>query len=89
MPADSVGQMLNRLLGPVSRSLSPVAARKLIELRADPVAQQRIDELADRCNEGSLTTDEQSEYEAYISAATLIGILQAKARAALDAGAAP
>ena len=84
MPADGVADILDRLLDPVGRSLTPEAARRLIDLRADPVAQQRMDELADRCNEGVLTADEMAEYDAYISAANLIAILQAKAKAVLS-----
>jgi transcriptional regulator with XRE-family HTH domain len=40
----------------------------------------RVDELAEKCNEGQLTSEERNEYEAYVQASTLIGILQAKAR---------
>ena len=88
MPTDQVGKALDRLLDPLGRSLTPDAARQLVELRADAAAQRRMDELAGRCNEGRLTSDERAEYEAYVSAATLIAILQAKARAALSGGAA-
>jgi len=76
-PAISV---LDRLLDAVSRCLTPDAARALIDLRADPETQRRIDELADKCNEGLLSPDERREYEAYVSFANFIAILQAKAR---------
>ena len=88
MAGETAVHILDRLLDPVGRSLTPDAARQLVELRADPIAQQRMDELADRCNEGLLTPDERAEYEAYVAAATLIAILQAKARAVLGGGAA-
>lgn len=52
-------------------------------LRADPAAQARIDELADKCTEGELTADERLEYQAYVDAITFISILQVKARAML------
>jgi hypothetical protein len=87
--AERVAQALDRLLDPLGRSLTPDSARRLVELRADPTAQARMDELADRCNEGLATADERAEYEAYVSAATLIAVLQAKARAALPKAAAP
>ena len=58
-------------------------AKGLVALRATPEVQDRIDELADRCNEGTLTPEEQAEYEAYVDAIDVIGILQAKAREAL------
>lgn len=88
MSDEQVAELLDHLLDPVLRSLTPESARRLLELRADPVAQDRMDELADRCNEGVLTAEERTEYEACLSAATLIGVLQARARATLFGGAA-
>ena len=72
--------LLDRILEPVSDCLTPEAAGRLVGLRADPMAQQRMDELADKSTSGELSPDEQMEYEAYISAANLLAILQAKAQ---------
>ena len=72
--------VLDRLLEPISRCLSPDGARALIELRADPVAQARIEELAEKCTEGRLTPEEKSEYETYVHVGNVVAILQAKAR---------
>ena len=88
MSASQVRDLLDRLLDPIGRSLTPEAARQLADLRADPAAQQRMDDLAGRCNDGNLTADERAEYDAYVTAATLIAILQSKARAVLSGGAA-
>ena len=88
MAADRIATMLDRLLDPLGRALTPDSARRLAELRAEPAQQLRMDELAERCNEGLLTPDKRVEYEAYVAAATLIGVLQAKARAVLASGAA-
>jgi hypothetical protein len=71
---------LDRMLVPVSECFTPEAARKLVQLRADPDLQARIDELADRNTEGVLTEEERGEYETSVRAANLIAILQAKAR---------
>jgi hypothetical protein len=84
MPPDRVAEILDRLLDPLGRSLTPELARRLVQLRADATAQGRMDELADRCNEGLLTAEEREEYEAYVSAANLVAVLQAKARAVLS-----
>jgi len=73
-------RVLKRLLDPIIRCLSPEGARTLMEMRADPVAQARIDELAEKCNEGRLSPEERSEYETYVHVGNLIAILQAKAR---------
>lgn len=75
--------VLDRLLDPVSRCLTPEAARALVKLRADAEAQAHIDRLAERCNEGRLTPAERAEYELYVAAGNVIAILQAKARALL------
>jgi hypothetical protein len=72
------------MLEPLTRCFTPAVAKRIAELRADPVAQARIDELAAKCNEGALTEAEQREYRAYIEAIDLIGILQAKARVFLS-----
>jgi hypothetical protein len=76
-------ETLDRLLDPVGRSLSVKAAEALVQLRADPELQARMEYLADRCTEGELSRNEKAEYEAFVSANNLIAILQAKARAVL------
>ena len=72
--------VLDRLLDPITRCLTPESARALVELRADAVAQARVAELAEKCNEGQLTPDERREYETYVHVGNVIAILQAKAR---------
>jgi uncharacterized protein YnzC (UPF0291/DUF896 family) len=71
---------LAKLLDPVGRSLTPDVARALVNLRADPAVQERLDELADKSTEGTLTDDERAEYESYIHAIDFISVLQAQAR---------
>ncbi len=75
--------MLNQLLDPVVRCLTPRAARQLVSVRANEEAQTRVRELAEKCNEGTLSAEERAEYEAYAMAANIVAILQAKARARL------
>lgn len=75
--------ILDKMLEPVARCFTPAVAKQISELRADPPIQARIDELAEKCNEGELTEAEQREYEAYVDAIDLIGLLQAKARVLL------
>lgn len=79
----STSHVLDRLLEPVGRSLSAKAARELVSLRADEEAQARVRELAEKCNEGTLSAEERDEYESYVMAASIVAILQAKARARL------
>jgi len=49
------------------------------ELRADPAVQARIEELAEKCNEGTITPEEMAEYDAYIQAMDVAAVLQKKA----------
>ena len=72
--------LLDRLLEPVADCFSKRLAQRLIDLRADQDTQERLDELADKANEGELSESERREYEAYVNAIDLIGVLQAKAR---------
>jgi len=72
--------VLDRMLEPV---MTEEFARYLVGLRADSATQARVDELADKANEGLLSRDERDEYEAYITANDIIAILQAHARRAL------
>lgn len=76
-------EVLSKLLDPVGRMMPTEFARRIVELRASPDVQARIDELADRCNEGELTPEERAEYDAYIDAIDVVSILQAKARSVL------
>jgi hypothetical protein len=76
--------ILDDLLEPVGRSLGLKTARALAALRLDARTRARVEKLAGKCNEGRLTPDERADYEAYIQASTLIGILQAKARRVLS-----
>lgn len=77
--------ILSRLLEPVGEMMPLSFAQELAAMRARPEEQARIDELAERANEGTLTAEERAEYEAYIDAIDVIGILQAKARSVLAA----
>jgi len=72
--------VLDEMLEPVSRCFGMETARALAGFHVDERIQARVNELAEKCNEGQLTPGERAEYEAYVQASTLIGILQAKAR---------
>jgi len=75
--------VLDAMLEPVSRCFGLETARALVKFRVDERTQARVEDLAQKCDEGQLTADERNEYEAYVQASTLIGILQAKARRVL------
>ena len=80
MPDHGPTAVLDEMLEPVTRAFSPEVAEALVNVKASPAAQQRISELAEKCNEDLLTPAERAEYESYVNAVDLISVLQAKAR---------
>jgi hypothetical protein len=81
--------LLDGLLEGLSRCIRGEGEQELLDLRADPALQARIDELANRCDEGILTIQERDEYETYVRFGNFIAILQAKARMHLHRSALP
>lgn len=75
---------LSRFLDPVTSLLTPEVARRIVDFRAEAQTQARLDELAEKSNEGLLSPEERTEYEGYVRAIDLITILQLKARNLLD-----
>jgi hypothetical protein len=76
---------LDRLLNPTVESMPIEAARWLADLHADNDLQTRLDELADKNTGGTITASELAEYDDYLRATEVLGVLQAKARLALAA----
>ena len=68
---------LDELLDPFALCLD---ARRVAEFRTSPSVQLRVDELAERANEGLLSEAERTEYAALIDASDFISILKLKAR---------
>jgi len=79
--------VLSELLDPVARCFDEAVARRIVQVRIDPQTQTRLDSLAAKCRSGEISEREREEYEAYVEALDLIGILQAKARARLTTSA--
>jgi len=86
VPANSTNAVLDRVLGAVGECLDRESAEALLRLRADAEMQGRIETLADKCTEGSLSTEERDEYETLINVGNFVSILQAKARRLLAGG---
>jgi hypothetical protein len=80
MKSTKTDPLLDRLIGPLGDCLTAESARRLLALKADRELQARVDYLAERCNEGLLTSDEQAEYSNYVSFGTFVAILKSKAR---------
>lgn len=76
--------VLDSLLDPLSRCLDAGSARRVTELRIAANVQERIDTLAERANEGILSDEERTEYEAFVNTSDLIAILKLKAQRYLE-----
>ncbi len=81
--ADRQTSALQRLLRPLSQSLTIELARALVAVQADAETQARYDELAGRRTEGQLTPAEQAELESIVRANNLLGVLKTEAHAFL------
>jgi uncharacterized protein YnzC (UPF0291/DUF896 family) len=76
--------VIDRLMDPVGQCLTPEVAERIASLRADEKLQARVDELADKANAGTLTDDERSQNEQYVSFSQFVTLLQIKARNLVD-----
>ena len=78
MPASSTDAAFERVLAAVGQCLDRQSAEALLRLRADREMQGRIEELADKCTEGRLTSEERDEYEALIRVGNFVAICRRK-----------
>jgi hypothetical protein len=76
----SATTVLDEFLDPLTRCLDAESARRVIDWPIPVPVQERMDTLAERANEGLLSDEERSAYEALINAADFVSILKAKAR---------
>ena len=79
MSDSSASGVLDSFFDDLSRCLDAESTRRLAEFRVGAPVQARVDLLAERANQGLLTDDERTEYEAFVNASDLVTILQLKA----------
>jgi len=84
----TLASALDRVLDPLLSSLTPELAERVAHHRADDQLQARLDDLAEKSNEGLLTPSEAAEYDAYLRALTIVSVFQTRARAILHSRAA-
>ncbi len=71
---------LDRILDPVTACFTPQVAERIVELRLDPELMARIELLAQKANEGTITSEEDEEYKDFVEGGDMLALLQAKAR---------
>ncbi|HEV8608241.1 MAG TPA: hypothetical protein VGQ99_23090 [Tepidisphaeraceae bacterium] len=72
-----------RILRPERNNLRPELAKEILKLKFPRGDVDRMNELAAKAREGSLTKAEQLELEEYEDVGFALSLMQAKARAAL------
>ncbi|PWU16352.1 MAG: hypothetical protein C5B50_13825 [Verrucomicrobia bacterium] len=83
MSAISRPPLLEALADSVAACLDKASLEAIAHLELDPVARERLDELADKANEGQITPEERSEYQSFIRVTEFLGLAQLRARARL------
>jgi hypothetical protein len=73
-------QAFDRGVRPLVELVLPEKAKDILGFRPAPELQARIEELASKSTEGSLSEAERAEYEGYVRANKFIAILQRLAR---------
>ena len=72
--------LLGRVIAPIGRCLTPAAAKQILSLRADKRTRRRLEQLAAKCDSGTLSPEERAEYQLFVEVGDLVALLQAKAR---------
>jgi hypothetical protein len=75
--------ILGRVIRPEDEDLSPEAARALLKLGFDDADRDRMNELAQFAQEGTLTAEQFAEVDNYRRVARVIELMHSKARLAL------
>ena len=83
-----VSDTLERFVDHLTRGFTPELAKHFAEIpKPDPEFQARLDELAGKANEGSLTSDETQEYDKYVEYMDFVAYVRLKARSRAGASA--
>jgi len=73
-----------RLMRAQKDELSSEAAEFLLSVNFEEDDRQRMLQLADRSEAGTLTTEEGAEFDSYLHVGNFLAIMQSKARIALN-----
>ena len=76
----STSEAIDHFLGIETGSLTPPMAEAVLAFSATEEVKQRVIELGDKANEGTISDDERNEYERYIELDELVTVLKSRAR---------
>ena len=80
---NSEAAIWDRLMQAKKDKLTPEAAQFLLAIDFEESDQQRMLQLAERPEAGTLTAEEQIEFDGYLHVGNLLAVIQSKARLAL------
>ena len=80
MAINSETMAFDRGVRPVMQMVLLDKAEAVLQFRADPQLEARVEELARKSTEGELTDDERSEYAGYVRANKFVAILKRQAQ---------
>jgi hypothetical protein len=83
MSATSPPALLEALAETVAACLDAPSLGAMANLELDAPTRERLDELADKANEGQLSQEERAEYQGFIEVSEFLGLAQLRARARL------
>jgi hypothetical protein len=63
--------------------ISAETARFLLSIRMSEVDHSRMQELMDKSNDGTLTPEDEAEFDSYLNIADLLTVMHSRARVAL------
>jgi hypothetical protein len=75
--------LISRMLRPEAGGFSQELAAYILNLNFTEEEHARIDVLARKCNQGTLSAEERAEYEWYVIMGDFINLIQIKARISL------
>ena len=84
MVENSEAAIWNRAVDPDAADLSREAAESLLRIRLRDDDCQRVDALAEKARQGTLTSAEEAELENYRHVGRLLELLKSKARQSLN-----
>jgi hypothetical protein len=85
-PPITEAHILEQVIRPDQPGMSPEFARAILDLHFDPSAVSRMNELAEKNRQGTLTQAERQVMEMYLRVGNFLNLMQAKARLSLPPG---
>lgn len=76
----SAQSAFQRGIGPLLQLLLPGREDAVLEARTDQPLRKRIEELAEKSSDGSLSTEERDEYAGYVRANKFVAVLRREAK---------